>query len=187
VAVSLADTSIVVWETAPWVAAADAAVARVVPADLGPLWDKLAGDAVTSLRAARLLAAAGDRGVAFLKGKVSVIQPPSADRVKGLIADLDSSRFAAREQAEADLREFGSLAEVHLRAARKAGPSAEASKRIDNLLAAIAAYKLTSGQLRELRGVQALRWQDSPASRALLGEWAKGDPAATLTRAVMGK
>ena len=42
-------------------------------------------------------------------------------------------------------------------------------------------------QLRELRAVQALRWQDTPAARGLLAEWAKGDPAATLTRAASGK
>ena len=88
-AVSLADTSVVVWDTAPWVAAADAAVAKVVPTDLGRLWDDLSGNAESGLRAARLQAAAGDKGGALLRGKVSAVQRPNPDRVKGLIADLE--------------------------------------------------------------------------------------------------
>ena len=35
VAVSLADTSVAIWDTAPWTAAIDAQVAKAVPADLG--------------------------------------------------------------------------------------------------------------------------------------------------------
>ena len=121
VAVSLADTSVAVWDTAPWQTAIDAAVARAVPADLGPLWDDLAADAPAGLRAARLLAAAGDRGIALLKAKVTSRQAPAADRVARLIADLDAPRFAAREKAEADLRRPGPAG----RAVPPAGPEGE--------------------------------------------------------------
>jgi len=183
VAVSLADTSVAVWDTAPWRTAIDAAIAKAVPADLGRLWDELAGDAQSGLRAARLLAAAGDRGVALLKTKLSARQAPAADRMTRLIADLDSPRFGVREKAEADLRDLGPQAEPFLQRALKASPSAEVVKRIEALLTALAAHKLSPAELRELRAVEALAWQDSPAARELLAQWAKGDPAATLTRA----
>ena len=183
VAVSLADTSVAVWDTAPWRAAIDTAVAKAVPADLGRLWDDLAADAPTGLRAARLLAAAGDKGLALLKAKLSARQAPAADRMARLIADLDSPRFGAREKAEADLRDLGVQAEPFLQRARKASPSAEAARRLDALLAGLAARKLSPAEARELRAVLALEWQATPDARALLAEWAKGDPAAVLTRA----
>jgi RNA polymerase sigma factor (sigma-70 family) len=183
VAVSLADTSVAVWDTAPWQTAIDAAVTKIVPVDLGPLWDDLAGDAPTGLRAARLLAAAGDKGVALLKSKLSARQAPAADHMARLIADLDSPRFAVREKAEADLRNLGPQAEPFLQRALMAKPSAEAAKRIESLLTALAARKLSPAEVRDLRAVQALEWQGTPAARALLAEWAKGDPTAALTRA----
>jgi hypothetical protein len=183
VAVSLADTSVAVWDTAPWQTAIDAAVARAVPADLGPLWDDLAADAPAGLRAARLLAAAGDRGIALLKAKVTSRQAPAADRVARLIADLDAPRFAAREKAEADLRALGPQAEPFLQRALKASPSAEAAKRLEALRAALAARKLSPAEVRELRAVLALEWQGTPSARELLADWARGDPAAALTGA----
>ena len=182
-AVSLADTSVTVWDTAPWRVKINEQLAKSVPADLGPLWADLAGDAATGLRAARLLGAAGDRGVALFKEKVSVPSPPDAAAVKRLIADLDSPRFAVREQAEADLRDLGEQAVSHLRRALRAKPSAEATRRIEALLAVVESGKLPPPRLRELRAVQALVWMDTPAARGLLTEWAKGDPAAALTKA----
>ncbi|HKB00565.1 MAG TPA: sigma-70 family RNA polymerase sigma factor [Gemmataceae bacterium] len=182
VAVSLADTSVAVWDTAPWKTAVDAAVAKAVPTNLGPLWEELAADAPTGLRAARLLAAAGDKGVALLKSKLSARQAPAADRVARLIGDLDSAKFGVREKAEADLRDLGPQAEPFLQRALKANPSAEAAKRLEAVLAALAAHRLSPAEVRELRAVQALEWQGTPAAHELLAEWAKGDPAATLTR-----
>ncbi len=183
---SLADTSVTIWDTAPWRAAIDAAVAKEVPTDLGRLWDDLSADASTGLRAARLLTAAGDKGVALLKGKLSARQAPKADRMAKLIADLDAPRFRVREKAEADLRALGLPAEPYLRRALKANPSAEAAKRIEAMLVAIAAHKLSPTEVRELRAVQVLEWQGTPAARELLAGWAKGDPAAALTRAARG-
>lgn len=186
VAVSLADTSVAVWDTAAWRETIDAGVAKAVPADLPRLWDDLGADAQTGLRAARLLAAAGDRGVALLKSRLSARQAPAADRVARLIADLDSPRFGLREKAQADLGDLGPPAEPFLRRALKADPSAEAAKRIEALLAGLATHKPSPAEVREIRAVQALAWQETPAARELLAEWAKGDPAAALTRAAKG-
>ena len=183
VAVSLADASVAIWDTAPWRAEIDAQLANAVRADLAPLWTDLAGDSATGLRAARLLSAAGDKGVALLKAKATARPAPDEARMKQLLADLDSPRFAVREKAEADLRDLSGQAEPHLRRALKAGPSAEMDKRIETLLAAIATGKLSPAELREVRAAQALAWMDTPAARELLAEWARGDPAAGLTRA----
>jgi RNA polymerase sigma factor (sigma-70 family) len=183
-ALSLADTSVMILDAAPWLAEIDKRLAKEVPTDLGPLWDDLSADAAKGLRAARLLSVAGDKAVELLKAKVSARPAPNAERVNQLIADLDSPRFAAREKAEGELRDLSTQAEPFLKKAQQAGPSAEAAKRIESLLSEIAAHKLSPAELREVRAVQAFQWMGTRAARALLEQWAKGDPAATLTRAV---
>jgi RNA polymerase sigma factor (sigma-70 family) len=182
-AVSLSDTSVVIWDTAPWRAEIGRRIAKEVPADLNPLWDDLGGDAAKALRAARLLSAGDDKAVELLKAKVTARPAPAAERVKQLIADLDSPKFATREKAEGELRDLSVQAEPFLKRAQQARPSAEAAKRIESLLNEVAAHKLSPVELREVRAVQVLDWLGTPAARALLAEWAKGDPAATLTRA----
>jgi WD40 repeat protein len=182
-AVALADASVVVWDTMPWQARIAEQVAREVPADLLALWESLAKDSTAGLRAARLLSAAGDRAVALLAEKVAARKPPDDAQVRQWIADLDSPRFAAREQAEKHLRELGSQAEPALRAELKRGPTPEVKERITKLLADIAAAKSTPEQNRELRAVQALAWMDTPAARAVLAKWAEGDANAALTKA----
>jgi hypothetical protein len=56
-------------------------------------------------------------------------------------------------------------------------------KRLEALLTALAARKLSPAEVREMRAVLALEWQGTRAARELLADWAKGDPAAALTRA----
>jgi hypothetical protein len=183
VAVSLADASVAIWDTTAWRARIDEELAKAVPADLDKLWADLSGDAAAGLKAARLLSAGGDKAVVLLKAKLTARPAPDETRMARLLADLDSPRFAVRERAEADLRDLSTQAEAHLRRALKGGPSAETVKRIESLLAAIAAGKLSPAELREVRAVQALAWMDTPTARELLAEWAKGDPAAGLTQA----
>lgn len=186
VAVSLADTSLTIWETAPWRTAIEAAIAKEIPENLDRLWDDLLGDAATGLRAARLLAAAGDKGIALVKSKLQARQSPAAEKMAKLIADLDSARFGVREKAEADLRDLGPQAEPFLQRAIKMRPSAEAAKRIEALLSAITARKLSAAEVREIRAVRTLEWIDTSAAKELLANWSKGDPSAALTRAAKG-
>ncbi|HEY8505189.1 MAG TPA: WD40 repeat domain-containing protein, partial [Gemmataceae bacterium] len=133
-AVSLSDASVVIWDTTPWEKQLDAMLVQAVPVDLTPLWDDLAKDAATGLRAARLLSAAGDRAVALLGEKVAPQKPPEEARIKRWIADLDSPTFATREGAEKALREVSVHAESHLRAALETNPPAELRRRIGELL-----------------------------------------------------
>jgi RNA polymerase sigma factor (sigma-70 family) len=183
VAVSLSDASVAVLDAAPWQKRSAEQLTAVVPADLVPLWDDLAKDAATGLRAARVLSAAGDTAVALLGERIAAKKAPDEARIKALIADLGSAPFDAREKAEKELRELSVQAERYLRDAEKASPSAEVRQRTGALLKAIEARKLTAAESRELRAVQALRWMDTQAARGLLAKWAKGDPGAPLTRA----
>jgi WD40 repeat protein len=182
-AAALADASVVIWDATLWRKQVDRRLAGSVPADLTPLWNDLGKDAATGLRAARLLAVAGDRAVALLGGKVEAMKAPDAGLIKRLIADLDAPEFATREKAEKDLRDIAGPAEPYLRKESRANPSAEAGRRIERLLRAAEDGQLTAAEVRELRSVQALAWMDTEGARTLLAKWAKGDPAATLTKA----
>jgi WD40 repeat protein len=183
VAVTLSDASVVVWDAAPWRKRIGERIAAEVPADLAPLWGDLGKDAATGLRAARLLAAAGDRAVALLGGKIESKKAPDPAPVKRLIADLDAPVFATREKSEKALREMGGTAEEHLRAELRADPPLEVRRRVEGLLRAIHTRQLTAAEVREVRAAQALGWANTTAARDLLAKWAQGDPAATLTRA----
>ncbi|QJW97436.1 sigma-70 family RNA polymerase sigma factor [Frigoriglobus tundricola] len=181
-AVSFADTSLAVWDTTPWQRQVTERLAGTAPADLSPLWDDLAKDAVTGLRAARLLSATGDKAVVLLGEKIAAKKAPDEGPIKALIADLDSPQFAVREKAEKDLRDLSVSAERHLRDELVVSQSPEVRQRVGKLLKAIEARKLTAVESREVRAVQALRWMDTEAARELLAKWAKGDPSATLTK-----
>jgi RNA polymerase sigma factor (sigma-70 family) len=181
--VALADTTIVVWDTAPWRKQIDELLTRELPADLASLWDDLAKDAATGLRAARLLGMAGDKAVALLAAKLPARKAADEARVKRWIAELDSSDFATREKAEKELRSLSGQVESQLREAMKSKPPLEVRRRIDGLLRDIDARTLTAAEVREVRAVQAMMWLNSAAARTLLIKWATGDPNATLTKA----
>jgi RNA polymerase sigma factor (sigma-70 family) len=183
VAAALADASVVVWDATPWGDRIGERLRGEVPADVAALWEDLGKDATTGLRAARLLAAAGDRAVALLGVKLDARKAPDDVLLRRLIADLDSPAFATREKAEKGLRDLGGSAERRLRQASRANPSPEVGRRLERLLAALDARQLTAAEVREVRAVQALEWTDSEAARALLAKWARGDPSAALTRA----
>jgi RNA polymerase sigma factor (sigma-70 family) len=181
-AVALADTTIVVWDTTPWRKQVDERLTRALPVDLTPLWDDLARDATTGLRAARLLSVAGDKAVALLTARVTPHKVPEEAPIKRWIADLDSPVFATREDAENNLRSLSGQAESHLRRQLKEDPPLEVRRRIERLLRHIEDRNLTAGEIRELRAVQAMVWMNTESARTLLARWAEGDPNATLTK-----
>jgi RNA polymerase sigma factor (sigma-70 family) len=183
VAVSFADTTVMIFDTAAWRQQIEEQIARAVPAELSPLWDELAGDSATGLRAARLLSrAGGEKAVALLAAKLGAKKGPAEDVVKRLVADLGADSFAARAKAGKALRDLSTQAEPQLRKALAASPTAETRQRIEKLLKEVAG-RLTSDERRELLAVQVLTWVDTDSARRLLAEWARGDPNARLTKA----
>ena len=185
VAASLADASVMVWDTAPWRKQLDEQLAREVPANLAPLWEDLAKDPATGLRAARLLSAAGDRAVTLMSSKIAAKKGADGAAVKKLVEDLGDPDFDTREKAEKELGELSTQAETYLREALRTNPSPEVMKRAGKLLRSVEARKLTAAEIRAVRAVQALEWMNADAARAVLAKWAKGDPNAALTKAAM--
>src|SRR5262249_24492552 len=100
------------------------------------LWADLTGtDAAKASQAMWVVAGAPRQAVPLIQAH---LQPPPADalvHVDRLMADLDSDRFATREKSTQELEQIGEAAEPALRKALAAGPSNEARRRVEQLLA----------------------------------------------------
>ncbi|QVL32440.1 hypothetical protein KIH39_00545 [Telmatocola sphagniphila] len=103
--------------------------------------------------------------------------------IKKWIEDLDSTKFATREQASNELAKAGEAAESALRKTLAGGPSSESKNQIEKILEVIKKRPLSSSTLRELRAVQVLIWIGTPAAKELLRAWAEGDERLALVQA----
>jgi WD40 repeat protein len=165
------DSTILIWNLFP----ADRVKADGMPA----LWDNLAHvDAYRAHRALGTLLASGDKGVAFLSERLKPAR--RSERVACLITDLDNDSFAVREKATKELEKQGELAEPALRKVLTERPSLEVRRRIEAILQQLPPEH-SPRRLRELRTLQILELQGTPAARRLLQSLAGGVPEALLT------
>jgi hypothetical protein len=114
---------------------------------------------------------------AFLSKQLRPIIEVEADRGKRFLADLDSEDFAVRERAGRRLAKWGDSAEPLLIQALRSNASLELRRRAEGLLEELATEHLRAG-----RALEVLEWLNTPESRRLLGELARGAPDAWLTR-----
>jgi WD40 repeat protein len=162
------DGTILMWDVTGGIAAKDRD-AKDMPA----LWDDLAAtDAVRADRAFWTLAAVRKRAIPMLRERLLPGPPREKPQLNRLIADLDNDAFAVREKAERALQKLGEQAEPALRLALEKKPSAEAQRRIENLLAKLKARSPEVGGLpvRQLRAVRVLEQIGTEEARDLLGE-----------------
>jgi RNA polymerase sigma factor (sigma-70 family) len=120
--------------------------------------------------------------VAFLREKLSPIQPIEKRRVRQLLEKLDAEAFAEREEANRQLLELGEQALPVLRQALNDRPALETKKRIERVIDELTSI-LPPDQLRLLRALAVLEWSNRPEAGEHLRRLAGGDPAARLTRA----
>jgi hypothetical protein len=174
-ATGLPDSTVLFWDMTNFPTAKPAAVKDA-------LAELTSEDAKKAWSAIWHLAGSPEDAVPLLRTALKPIAPIPADRLRGLIADLDAVEFAKRGAASQTLASFGEQAEPALREALTAQPSAEKRKRIESLLAA-PYLPPTKTMLRSLRGIEALEIMATPAAREFLGALAAGDPAARETKA----
>src|SRR5207253_6762156 len=120
-----------------------------VPARWNDLLDNDAGRAFDAIWA---LAAVPEQAVPFLKEHL-VPAALDAAKVQRLITDLDDERFGVRKQASIDLGKIGEPAVPFLRKALESGPSLEAHRRIEELLAKVNSTVAHGEALRSLRAM----------------------------------
>jgi hypothetical protein len=128
------------------------------------------------------LVAHSDKGVALLSEHLRPAPGETDEKIKRLIADLDSDEFAIREAATASLGELCDLAEPALRKALASQPSPEATRRIETVLRALQDPVSAPERLRAERAVEALEHIGSKGACNVLKLLTKGAPQARLTR-----
>jgi RNA polymerase sigma factor (sigma-70 family) len=177
------DMAALVWD----VTLTGAAPARQEPltaAATEELWATAAESGAQAAFAAMAdLAAAPDRAVEVLRRHVKPVPaaPKDAD-LDRLFADLDSDRFATREQATRELARLGESAVSGVRDRLHKTESVEARRRARAFLDQFDQAEPSPARLRELRAVELLEGIGTPAAKQYLAELAKGAVGAPLTR-----
>ncbi|HXG08709.1 MAG TPA: sigma-70 family RNA polymerase sigma factor [Gemmataceae bacterium] len=151
------------------------------PAELEQAWSDLSSaDAVAAFRAVRRLATAPDQALPFLRQRLKPMPAVDPQRVRRLLANLDNDDFAVRKQVTAELEKLGERAAAILQQALKEVPSAEARRRIEEVLRTL--EDPTPEQLLATRAAEVLEYIGTPEARQLLEDLARGAPEARLTR-----
>jgi hypothetical protein len=153
--------------------------------EVAQAWSELgAADEVIARRAVWALANSA-KSLPLLRDQLPPRPPPDLDQaaVARLIADLDSDNFAKREQASAALGKLGPSIEVLLRNARVKTKSAEARRRLGELLAQIEAPRGVPETVRLGRAVEVLEYAGTPEAVRFLRELATKEPDTDLARA----
>lgn len=168
-----ADGTVTVWDLRPAGPPTEAAV-DIWWDDLGNLGDGRAWQALWNL------AGFPDETLAWLRRKLRPVPVSVGARLEALLADLDSPMFARRDQATAELKKLGNVAEHALRQARGKAANPETSRRLDAILHALAMPQ--AEDIRAARALHLLRHLAIPAARELLREVSLGYPHARLTQ-----
>jgi RNA polymerase sigma factor (sigma-70 family) len=177
----MSDGSILIWDMSPG-GRPSLPAQELTATELEQLWSALAAeDAGRAYRAAWKLAAAPHQAVPFLSNRLRPALPLPDNRLQSLLADLDSSRFAAREKATKELSQLDGEVEPALQQALERHPSAEARRRLESLLAAPRPTP-SQPQLQTLRALAALEQANTIQAGQFLNDLAGGAAAARLTR-----
>jgi len=168
-----ADTTVLIWDITKIVG--DAAKPAPVSADqFAAEWRQLlAGDAKRAFLAVERLGHP-DALPFFEKELLKPAPKLDAAKIDQWLRDLDSTRFADREQATAELAKLGDAAAPNLKKALEQKPSAEAARRLRELLDKTGLYNLTGEKLRQWRALEAIERIRTPAARELLRKLAAG-------------
>jgi len=148
--------------------------------DLQVLWSDLTdGDAARAYRAAGALAAVPRQAVPLIRERLRSIPAADPQRIRQLIADLDSKRFRDREKATEELEKLGELVEPALTKVLDGEPSLEVRRRVKELL-----RKIVPEALRSARAVMVLERVGNEEAQQVLKDLTRGEPQAPLTREV---
>jgi hypothetical protein len=178
------DTTILVWDAAgPLRGLSKPRPAELSAEQLEALWADLAGEhGGKALRGVLVLAEAPGQAVPFLADRVKPATRLDPEMLNGWLADLESAKFAVREQASASLLKAGDQALAALQKLLASSPALETRQRAEALVEKLITGALTVEQLRAVRAVEALERMGTPEARRLLRALAEGGPGALPTR-----
>jgi hypothetical protein len=177
---SSSDTTGLVWDAHAILGSMRKGSLELSPEQVSALWDSLASkDATSAYQAIGRLVRAPRQTLPWLREHLKPVGTVQIDkkRLDQLLAKLDSDDFAVREQSTKEIEKFGQQALPILEQALEAKPSAEARKRIRDLVERIAPERW-----RPLRAVETLEHIGSSEAQEVLKTLATGAPEARLTQ-----
>jgi RNA polymerase sigma factor (sigma-70 family) len=182
-ATGLTHSTVLLWDLQPAWRRIRQALPAVRSEDLPRLWAELGGEDTRKAQAS-LWALAGAPTIAlpFLERRLEPARAADPERLRRLLAELDSEQFTVRKAAFEELRKLDQLAEPALRRALEAKPSLEGRRRIDELRAEMRGPAVTDDTRRMVRAVAVLEHMNGDDARRLLAKLAGGAPEARLTR-----
>jgi WD40 repeat protein len=177
------DTTVLLWEIGRLRAASRTPAASLTAQRLEALWADLAAeDGQKAGKAIDALETRPREAAAFLKERVRPVAPLEPARLKRLLADLGSGKYAAREKAKRELQALGELALPALRALHKAAPSLDVERQAKWLLDRMEGPVRAPETVRLLRAVEVLERLGTAEAREALAALARGAPESCVTR-----
>jgi len=131
-------------------------------------------------QAIHALVAVPDLAVALAEQRLRAVALENAQRITGLIAALDSNRFATRMQAREQLATSGEPAVVALRKKLAARPSLDVRRQIEDLLSRIERL-LPPPTIQGLRVIEVMEQIGNPEAKQVLERLAQGPDGFRVT------
>jgi hypothetical protein len=184
VASGSADTTVLLWEAATLRKELPVPVAVEMPEGAAEsLWADLASeDASKALKGVQKLAADPRQAVTLLGERLKPAAPIDPQKLERWVADLESDKFAVRQEASTNLVKAGEQVVPALQRVLAAQPTIETRLRVEGLLDKLTGGVLSTEQLRLVRGVEALEKMGTPEAREVLRTLAAGASGALPTR-----
>lgn len=177
------DSTGLVWDAAS-LSLPSATTGELTAAQLEALWSDLGSDdAGKAFKALGSFTGGSGPIVPWLAQRV---KPATAGnelaRIDKLIADLDSDKFAVRQQASDELEKLGELAVPALEKVLATKPSLDLRQRVDNLLAKVTTFQVPADVLHGMRAIEVLERVGTPEAKQVVEGLTKGAPGARLTQ-----
>jgi RNA polymerase sigma factor (sigma-70 family) len=176
------DTTVLIWDF-PALPLLGRQVGEPSPKDLERLGDDLAGDdAVAAYRAVAILRRYPSVSFPFVAAQLAALARPLPEKgaVERLIGKLDADDFGVREGASRELAGLGLAALPALRKALDNGPSAEARRRLQVLVARVESRG--PAWLQATRLLEVLEGMGTPEAQRAVKELARTAASEDLTR-----
>jgi hypothetical protein len=174
---SSGDCTILIWDMSAKTAA------KAAPAgNLDEAWQALRGeDAQKAFTAMRTLTAHPETAVKIASEHLKPAEQIDPQWVAARLRDLDNQKFAQRERATHELEEFGDRVLLAVDRFLAAGPSLEARRRAESILAKIRARPAAGQAAQSLRALEVLEWIGTAKARELVEKLAQGAERVSLT------
>jgi WD40 repeat protein len=143
--------------------------------DENEVWNELASDAAKAYRAVARFVGSPKEGQALLSARLKPTPAVGLERLEKLLRQLDDDRFATRDAADRELREYGEQGVMFLRRALKEKLSVEAKRRVEEIVADLQERPYPPDELRRQRIVSALELIGSKEAINLLEAVTKTD------------